>query len=535
LILPPKPSEVEELARSSNAARKEQLRRALVRRVRTLKRTAKDDELAALSIAASRSDPVWFINHFCFTYDPRNLARGMPAYVPFELYPRQEELVREIHEARQNQENVVIPKSRGVGATWTLAAYSLWMWIFEPGSSVGWGSRKENLVDQIGDPDSIFEKIRILWKRLPEWFRLTVVPDFSEDVHDNHMRLINPNNGATITGEAGKNIGRGGRKSIYFVDESAHVENPTAMNRAVLENTECLVEISTPNGIGNAFERKVKTGKGVRVFWMRWDCVPWRDEAWLQAQKLKYAHDPEGFAQEVLCEFARSRTNICIPQKWIEAAVNYDIPAGNVLSSGYDVAETRDLNVWCSRGGPVVLGFEDWRDLDTTQSARKVVDLNHDWGIKTMCYDAIGVGAGVTGELANHEGDINFWWEGVKVGAAATDRVWPNGKQSNEWLKNLRIELWWTVRERFRKTYENQYGNGSYPPEECISIPDHPELKYQLSWPLYERTSDGKYKLEAKEKMKKRLSTNESCDYADAMMLAFADDVVATGVFLGAV
>jgi hypothetical protein len=44
---------------------------------------------------------------------------------------------------------------------------------------------------------------------------------FVEKVHDNYMRIINPDNGATITGEAGDNIGRGGRTTMYFLDEWA--------------------------------------------------------------------------------------------------------------------------------------------------------------------------------------------------------------------------------------------------------------------------------------------------------------------------
>lgn len=39
---------------------------------------------------------------------------------------------------------------------------------------------------------------------------------FTEKVHDNYMRIINPDNGATVTGEAGDNIGRGGRTTSTF-------------------------------------------------------------------------------------------------------------------------------------------------------------------------------------------------------------------------------------------------------------------------------------------------------------------------------
>ena len=85
------------------------------------------------------------------------------------------------------------------------------------GVAVGWGSRKKELVDKIGDPSSIFEKIRIILRSLPVEF-LPAGFDFDENVK--LMSIVNPETGATITGECGDNIGRGGRTLAYFEDEA---------------------------------------------------------------------------------------------------------------------------------------------------------------------------------------------------------------------------------------------------------------------------------------------------------------------------
>ena len=61
----------------------------------------------------------------------------------------------------------LVEKSRDMGATWTTVAFSVWLWLFRPGSAIGFGSRKELLVDRLGDMDSIFEKIRYTIKMLP--------------------------------------------------------------------------------------------------------------------------------------------------------------------------------------------------------------------------------------------------------------------------------------------------------------------------------------------------------------------------------
>ena len=51
------------------------------------------------------------------------------------------------------------------------------------------------------------------------------------------MRIVNPQTGASITGESGDNIGRGGRKLCYFKDESAWYERPEKIEAALADNT----------------------------------------------------------------------------------------------------------------------------------------------------------------------------------------------------------------------------------------------------------------------------------------------------------
>ena len=164
-----------------------------------------------------KDKPAEFIEHWCITYDPRNASQQLPTTMPFLMFPRQREFVEFLEACLYDRENGLVEKSRDMGATWVCCAFSVWVWLFMDGSAVGWGSRKEQLVDKIGDPDSIFEKMRRIIEHLPA-FLLPV--GFNPKEHSSYMKLINPENGATITGEAGDNIGRGGRKLIYFKDEA---------------------------------------------------------------------------------------------------------------------------------------------------------------------------------------------------------------------------------------------------------------------------------------------------------------------------
>jgi phage terminase large subunit len=83
------------------------------------------------------------------------------------------------------------------------------------------------------------------------------------------MRVLNPENGASIVGEAGDNIGRGNRTSIYFKDESAFYEHADAIDAALSQTSNCKIDVSTPNGAGNAFYRKRHGGK-IKVFVFDW-------------------------------------------------------------------------------------------------------------------------------------------------------------------------------------------------------------------------------------------------------------------------
>ena len=96
----------------------------------------------------------------------------------------------------EHQTTGLVEKSRDMGATWLACAFSIWLWIFYPGASIGWGSRKEQLVDNIGDPDSIFEKMRMLIRNIPRCF----LPEgFTERSSFSFMRIINQETGSTIT------------------------------------------------------------------------------------------------------------------------------------------------------------------------------------------------------------------------------------------------------------------------------------------------------------------------------------------------
>lgn len=455
----------------------------------------------------ARRDPVVFINEFVKTYDPRKT----PAVIPFALFPKQEEFIRWLDARYNGREDGLVEKSRDMGVTWLCLAYATWLWLFTPECKVAFGSRKENLVDKLGDPDSIFEKIRMLLRELPP----ELLPDgFSVSDHANFMKIVNPANGATITGEAGDNIGRGGRNSIYFKDESAFYERPERIEAALSQNSDCKIDVSTPNGTGNPFYRKRHAGI-IPVFTFHWRDDPRKSPEWYARQQALL--DPIIVAQEIDIDYTASVEDIIIPGAWVQAAVGF---TGAVASkrgiAALDVGGGRDKSVFMVRWGGVVSHVAARQDGDTTETALWALGLFKESDAADLHFDSVGIGQGVASTLRHHAADA----VPVNGGDTPSENEWSDGLTSKEKFANARAEMWWKMRDAFRESYERRHGGGGTHGIEPISIPaDCHELISQLSLPKWKRTAAGKILIESKDEMRRR--GVKSPDFADALAMTF--------------
>jgi hypothetical protein len=78
--------------------------------------------------------------------EPRNANAGDPVVLPAVPFPRQREFIDWLQERFTTKTSAPCEKSRDSGVTWMSAAFAVWVWLFHPGSTVGFGSRKEMLV-----------------------------------------------------------------------------------------------------------------------------------------------------------------------------------------------------------------------------------------------------------------------------------------------------------------------------------------------------------------------------------------------------
>jgi phage terminase large subunit len=486
----------------------------MVRRAQIIKAAEGNTHLQGALLEESRRDVVAFFRHWVWTYDPR-MMDPWPKRMPMVLWPKQEEFLRWAVELIRKGDNGLLKKARDIGATWMVGGLGVWLWLFTDEAAVTYGSRKEDLVDKLGDPKTIFAKIRDIIRLLPSWM---LPPGWSPE-HDNFCRILNPHNGSTLTGEAGDNMGRGGRSLLYLLDEFAFVEHAQSVDAAVNDNARTVLYLSTSNGNGTLFYQKEQEQR-CPLFRFHWSDDPRKDAAW----KLKKLEEvgPVTFAREHEMDDAAALDGVVIPGSWVQAAVGLDLDPGSVCVAGLDVADGGgDETVMIVRRGGLVTSWDSWGGAITvTESAQRAAHICEDEGAR-LNFDRVGIGAGVQGELDRIP--RGFGYEGIVAQATPTRIRYEDDAErpACERFANLSAEMWWSLKLRFWRTYQHVNGEREYPHDELIALPREIPVRLisQLSGRLCKTTSTGKTALESKDEMRRR--GVKSPDWADALALAF--------------
>ena len=539
-------------------------------RTRMLRELTADPGKLASARAYYATRPAAFIMDWLDTYDPRKSPNNAnpqlrgEKWMPFVFFKRQEDVIGFFESCSHSQESGLVEKCRDFGLTWLACGYSVWRWLFIKNDAIGWGSRKESLVDKPGDPDSIFEKIRLMLKRMP---KIWMPAGFSWGRHSTFMKLLNPENGAIIAGEAGDNIGRGGRRSCYFLDEAAHLERAEKVEAALGDNTNVRIDISSVNGVGNVFHRRRENGVVwtpdsniepgyIRVFIADWRDHPLKTQEWYDKRKARYEREGMAhiFAQEVDRNYAAAVSNVVIPYDWLEAAVNahVDIPYLaeavpehlNEWYAGLDVAdEGNDRNALTLREWVIWRSVDEWGERDPGLTARKaILACREHSGHITCMYDCIGVGSGVKTEynrLTTDEGVVDAykipfipWNAGASV-INPWERIIPDDNESlqnKDFFDNLKAQAWWSLRTRFYKTFKARTEGAVYPVDELISLDGSMRLLEQLKKELAQPTVGHSSRL--KLLIEKKPDGMRSPNLADSGVLAFFPVADNNGGFL---
>ena len=234
-------------------------------------------------------DPVYFMNKYLKIQHP---LKGL---IPFNTYKFQDECINEFNEHRFN----IILKSRQLGISTLVAAYSVWQAIFY---------KEKNILiiaTKLAVAQNFIRKVKTYIKNLPKWL---MVPEISA----NNKQQIEFTNGSQIKAvPTSEDAGRSEALSLLIVDEAAFVRNfdelwmglyPTLSTggRAIL--------LSTPNGVGGQYhelyvnaEAKKNEFNDIKLMW---DVHPDRDEDWFRRETKNMSQ--KQISQELLCDFASS-------------------------------------------------------------------------------------------------------------------------------------------------------------------------------------------------------------------------------------
>jgi len=498
-------------------------------RLERLDRIKKHPESIGFLFQFYRDNPAQFIIDWGMTADPRNVERGLPAVIPFILFQKQEDWVHWVIERWKAQEPGITDKSREMGMSWLSVAFACTMCLFNDDFVVGFGSRKEEYVDKIGDPKSLFYKARQFLSLLPSVF----TGAWNQKTDSAHMRIMLRPTNAVMTGEAGDGMGRGDRTSIYFVDESSHIQRPELIEASLSQTTNCRIDISTPFGLANPFARKRFSGN-IHVFSLHWRDDPRKDEEWYQ-KKIKDIDDPIVIAQEIDLDYSASMEGIVIPSKWVASAIDahkkLGINVSGIRKAGFDIADAgKDKNAFCGRHGFLIEHIESWsgKGNDIYASVEKVFFNcdTHDYPI--VFYDADGVGAGAKGDarVINDKRSMNgariIEFETFRGSGSVIDpdKEMVAGRTNQDFFENLKAQAWWSLRLRFQSTYRAIEENQPYDINDIISIssesPEYMKLVSELSQPTFCQSKNGKLMIQ------KMPDGQKSPNHADAVMIAFS-------------
>jgi len=307
-------------------------------------------------------DLLFYINAFCWTYDPR-LENPM---VPFLTYEFQDETLLDLNDA-VGKRDICIKKSRDMGASWMLCALFEWRWHFKHGQSFLLVSRNEDYVDKPGNSKSLFWKIDYLIRNQPGW----LLPRYTRTA----LRLTNEDNGSAIDGESTTgDVARGDRRTAIGMDEFAAFDVDAGYKAlaSTRDATKSRIFNSTPDGVGNAFY-DVAHSDAVKQVVLHWTKHPVKAQGlyiggdgkpkspWYDAECKRCIH-PQEIAQELDIDFQGSDFQFFDPKEIDRLVMQCCRPPSFVGDLNFDPATSQPKSFVQRPGGPLRL----WCGVDAS-------------------------------------------------------------------------------------------------------------------------------------------------------------------------
>lgn len=312
-------------------------------RQKLLALAGKDARLQKELILKSSRDPLFWINTFCWTLNPKKL-RGSQR--PMVLYGYQVEAIEQIVWCIEHGENLVIEKSREMGATWISMQVFMWYMWFRPMLSFLAVHRKEDMVDNRNNYSALFPKVDYMHKMLPRWMQDPLWKKGRQKLHLECSMTGSTFDGETTTGMADL----GGRRTAAFVDEVTSLR--PSMSHDLNQSLHSVTNTNLFNGTPRAFatenvQYRLKIGGSTKIVSMHWSRHPeyrkglytWTKDGELKVLDEKYQF-PEGYVFREVKKAGQLRS------------VHYDSMDDRLAGDQVRLAQEWDIDYLAARSSP---------------------------------------------------------------------------------------------------------------------------------------------------------------------------------------
>jgi hypothetical protein len=273
-------------------------------------------------------DMLFFVKGFCWGVDPRGSM--LPSKIePFIPFPAQVAALESIAQSF-GMHDLVVEKSRDMGATYMFVQSDAWALEFMPGFEGLVIARNEDQVDTPGAMASYMEKVRFTLRRLPPWMRSHYAWP--------KLKIRNLKNDAVLQGSATvSDAGRGDRRTRIMIDEAASIMNLEEMEKATADATDNRVYNSTPKGTANRYYQITKS-PSIRKIRLHWSDHPRKRVGLYRAteNEVRYLDPANKIPEDELIRDGRLRS-IAYDREWRRRGCEHDAEARRAMAQEWDL------------------------------------------------------------------------------------------------------------------------------------------------------------------------------------------------------
>lgn len=231
-------------------------------RLKLLERCSANPRYRAAVVEMCRTDILFYINCFVYQYNPFLIGNEVGPFITWDF---QDDAFRTMLSAVEDQRDLVIEKSREMGASWMCLILMDWIAKFQPNKQLGMISRDADAVES-PSPDSLMWKLDFMSEKQPEWLTGEIT---RRKMNRKYLRSKSQVAAEASTGKAFV----GGRAMMIFADEFSQFREGYDFLHRTADSSRCRIFNFTHTGAsGAAFDLSERTD--IRKLRMHWSQHP---------------------------------------------------------------------------------------------------------------------------------------------------------------------------------------------------------------------------------------------------------------------